>query len=497
VTEVSTSPSPETPRSGAFAGFLSAIVPGWGHAYLGRRGSAFGFLLVDLLLVASALVVVARFQLEAVKAWVSPAWLLGIMAGNIALLAYRAFASGTAFRAGSRREPASRALPAVAAALVLLVVPHVAVGYLAWTQYDLITTVFQPSPPVAGGTTTTSSNPASTDTVPGTTVPTTTTTTLPPRIWDGVERLNIALLGSDMRPNQETLDPDDRRYVGHRTDVMIVMSINPQPPYDVALFSVPRFLSNYELPEGMGVPMSLDEWDWIGHVYRRAEDIAPDRYPGPGSPGENAVKAALGELFGIDIHHYALITVRGFIEVIDALGGVTLDVPRRIVDRNYDTADDHWGATRTTIVIESGRQHLDGYHALAYARIRSQSHEFARMQRQRCIIAALVEQTNPIELLFNLGSIAQAIKDNVTTDIPQDALADFVDLLPNLDTENFTTLNIDRSAYEIPAPNRLIRYFDIEQIREDAQFIMGDPVAARAALGLSGLDTTCEESLDP
>ena len=119
------------------------------------------------------------------------------------------------------------------------------------------------------------------------------------------------------------------------------------------------------------------------------------------------------------------------------------------------------------------------------------------MQRQRCLIAALVEQTNPVELLFNLGSVSEAIKENVTTDIPQDALADFVALLPNLDTDNFTTLSIERSAYEIPAPNRLIRYFDIEQIREDARFVMSDPVAARQALGLSGLEETCTDSLDP
>src|SRR5690606_32680637 len=119
------------------------------------------------------------------------------------------------------------------------------------------------------------STPGTTGTGPTTTtLPPTTTTTEPPRIWDGVERLSIALLGSDMRPNQETLDPKDPRYVWHRTDVMIVVSINPRPPYDVAILSVPRFLSNFEMPEGYGVPRSLDERDWIGHVYRRAEAIA-------------------------------------------------------------------------------------------------------------------------------------------------------------------------------------------------------------------------------
>lgn len=479
----------------ATAALLSSIVPGWGHAFTRRNRSAIAWFAFDGLLLAGGLAAWIWFRNDLLQAVVRPGAIVWILALNAVLLIMRAWSVVSAYRAGTPATGAGAAISLLLAA-ILLVGPHALVGYVAWAGNDLLTSVFDPEPPP---TTTTTASPGG-PVVPGptaTTLPPTTTTTAPPRIWDGLERLNIALLGSDMRPNQETLDPKDPRYVGHRTDVMIVVSINPQPPYDVAILSVPRFLSNYPMPEGYGVPKSLDEWDWIGHVYRRAEDIAPDRYPGPQSPGVNAVKTALGTLFGIDIHYYAMVTVTGFKDLVDALGGVTIDVPRRIVDRNYDTADDHWGATRTTVVIEEGRQHLDGFHALAYARIRSQSHEFARMQRQRCLIAALVEQTSPVELLLNLGEVSAAIKENVKTDIPHDRLADFVALLPNLDTANFTTLSIERSAYEIPAPNPKIRYFDIEQIREDARFVMRDPAAARQALGLSGLDETCTQTLDP
>jgi polyisoprenyl-teichoic acid--peptidoglycan teichoic acid transferase len=486
-----------TRRRGApRAALLSSLVPGWGQAYAGDGRGAYRFFVIDLILLFSVLLVVARFQLEALKAWVSPDALLAIMTFNVILLLYRAWAVSGAYRVAPDTATGAWGGVEMLAAAVVLVVPHLLVGYVAWTQYDLIDSVFAPSSPVAADTT----MPPDTTVAGGpstTLAPATTTTTRPPRIWDGVERLNIALLGSDMRPDQEELDPTDPRYRGHRTDVMIVVSINPAPPYDVALFSVPRFLSNYRMPEGMGVEMTLDEWDWIGHVWRRAEDVAPEAYPGPGRPGENAVKAALGELFGITIHHYALITVGGFIDVIDALGGVTIDVPRRIVDRNYDTADNHAAATRTTVVIEEGIQHLDGFHALAYSRIRSQSHEFARMQRQRCVIGALIEQTDPVTLLRNFGAVATAVKENVQTDIPQDSLADFVELLPNLSTDNFSTLNIAQNAYEIDAPRSGIRYYDLDQIRADAQFLMRDPTAAREALGLTGLDLTCEESLDP
>jgi LCP family protein required for cell wall assembly len=476
------------------AALLSALIPSWGQAYTGRRTLAKALLVIDAVLTISLVLVVTRFQIEALRMWVSPDALVVLMGLNIMLLAYRGLAVRGAFTSAAQRDSGIATVARMSVALGLVIVPHLVFGYLTWIQHDLITTVF--APPVAAPTTTTSS-PTSTNPAPGSTTTTAaTTTTVAPTIWDGVERLNIALLGSDMRPDQEDLDPESRGYLGHRTDIMIVISINPSPPYDVAVLPVPRFLSNFEMPEGFGVEPTLDDWDWIGHVWRRAEDIAPELYPGPGRPGENAVKTALGGLFDIQIHYYALITVGGFIDIVDAFGGVTLDVPRRIVDRNYDTADDHNSATRTTMVIEAGRQHLDGYHALAYARIRSQSHEFARMHRQRCVISALIEQTNPISLLLNFEPIATAIKDNVLTDIPQDRLVDFVDMLPNLHTENFTTLPID-TDYEIPAPVSGIRYYDLERIKADAQLVLTDPIRARAELGLTGLDTNCAESLDP
>jgi LCP family protein required for cell wall assembly len=444
---------------------------------VGQRRLASRLLTVDLVLVAAFLLILTRFRVETLKVWVSPDALLAVMGVDLLLLAYRTLVASGAFSAAVVKDTGMAAAGRVLVASVLLLAPHLLLGSLAWTQYDLITTVF--TPPVAARSTTSTAISATT-TGPGSTTVTPTTTTIP-TIWDGVDRLNIALLGSDMRPDQEELDPESPRYAGHRTDIMIVISINPSAPYDVALLPVPRFLSNFEMPEGYGVRASLDEWDWIGHVWRRAEDIAPQLYPGPGRPGANAVKTALGGLFDIPIHYYALITVGGFIDLVDAFGGVTIEVPTRIVDRNYDTADDHDGAPRTTMVIEAGSQHLDGYHALAYARIRSQSHEYARMHRQRCIISAMVEQANPLTLVLNFDRIAGAIKDNVLTDIPQD---------------NFTTLPIDES-YEIEAPVSGIRYYDLDLIRAHAQLVLGDPQRARAELGLSGLDSNCEESLDP
>jgi len=471
------------------AALLSAILPGLGHRYIGRRKIGDALLLGNLLILWGLYLVATQFQMTALRWLVTSRGLILLMLANVALLVYRAWVTSDAYSKATMFKPGPSAMISLGLAIVILLVPHLFFGRLVLSQYDLITSVF--AAPTEESPTVSTPEPGQT---PG------TGTTVPqPRIWDGVERLNILLMGSDMRPDQESLERGDPAYRGHRIDSITVVSINPQPPYDVAMFSVPRFLSNYPLPEGMGDGRRNNDWDWLGHLFRRAEDGGPAEralYPGPDSPGINAMKGALGELFGIPIHYYAMVTVGGFVGLVDALGGIEIDVPRTIIDRNYDFANRHADADRGEVRIEQGRQKLDGFHALAYARIRSQSGEFARMHRQRCVLGALVEQANPVNLLRGFGDLVETLKQYVRTDIPQDRLVDFVELLPNLSTDNFSTLRITLD-YEIDAPPGNIRWFDIDQIREDAQFLMRDPVAAREALGLDDLDATCDQTFDP
>jgi LCP family protein required for cell wall assembly len=452
---------------------------------VGKPRPAYGLYVIDLILMTTFLIAVARFQVEMVKAWVTPNALLLIMGVNVLLLIYRAGATAGAYAqapAGTAAGPAGQA--SIAVALVLLVGPHLVVGYLSWAQYDLIESVFAEPVPIAAPLTTTTTTspvtpPASEVTTTSTTIPSTTTTTAPPPIWDGLNRLNIVLLGADAGAGR----------TGIRTDTTIVVSLDPVSG-DVAMFSVPRDLSNAPLPAGMG------RWDCdcfpdlITHLYDAGVRY-PDSFPGPADPPINAVKGALSEIFGIPIHYYAMVTLDGFVGVVDALGGVTIEVPETIVDETYPHEDG--GVER--VVIESGTQHLDGHHALAYARIRRHSDDFARMHRQRCVLGAVLDQTNPAEVIANFGSLAQAIKDNVSTDIPEDRLGDFVDLLPKLGADRVYGLRITRAEYKTGgAPGRV--FYDIPRIRQDAQLIMRDPVAAQEQLGLGSLDTSCDESYD-
>ena len=470
----------EAPR----AALLSALLPGWGHAYIGQTQTAFGLYLIDVLLVASALVVVARFKLEVAKLFVSTDALLVLMGINVVLLIFRAIvvAGSYSMAPSGGLGPKSRTAIVMAAAMFVLVIPHAAFGYVAWTQYDLIRSVFQPGGgPVASPTTTTSpTTPGST--VPGatTTVPPTTTTTEPPPIWDGLERLNLLLIGADSGV--------DRR--GTRTDTLILASIEPSTGH-VVMVSIPRQLSNPPLPDGMGIWDCNCVPDLITHVYYQAEQY-PDAFPGPQEPPINALKATFEEMFDIPIHYYAMVNLECFVGIVDALGGVTMDIPKTIVDETYP----HEDGSVEHVVIEAGENvHLDGHLALAYARIRRHSDDFARMHRQRCVIGALVDQANPLNILRNFGNIAQAVKENVTTDIPQDRLVDFVDLLPNVSTDRIDSLRVTRAEYATgTAPGRV--FYDIDRIRAETHELMNNPEAARERLGLNDLGATCDQSFD-
>ncbi len=468
---------------GGRAALASSIAPGWGHLLVGRDRVGRVLLFIDGLLVVGLLIAVFFFQVELVKAWVTPTAVLGILGLNIGVLLYRGAATVDSFAsAPGRGWPAWAGL---GAALVIVVVPHLLVGSLAFTQYDLLETVFADDEPLAAaGTTTTTtlvaSAPTTTSATATTTTAPTTTTTAPPRIWDGKDRLNIMLLGSDAGEGR----------TGTRTDTILLVSIEPESG-NVAMFSVPRNLTFAPLPEGMGLWDCNCFPDIITHLWANGEWY-PDAFPGPQEPSVNALKAALGLIFGLDVHYYAKVDLKGFVGVVDALGGVTIDVPETIIDETYPHED---GGTEY-VVIEEGPQHLDGHMALAYSRIRRHSGDFARMHRQRCVLGALVEQVSPLDILAGFGELATAVKENVVTDIPVNRLGDFVELLPKVNTDKVATLRITRYNYGVGGNNPGEQRYDLEQLKADAWTLMNDPTSALDTLDGVGFDETCEESFD-
>jgi LCP family protein required for cell wall assembly len=137
--------------------------------------------------------------------------------------------------------------------------------------------------------------------------------------------------------------------------------------------------------------------------------------------GPATLKAAVSELLGTRIHYFAAIDMEGMRQVVDTLGGVDVTVERAISDPGYK--DTLTGATG--LVIQAGRQHLDGATALGYARSRKSAGEndFTRAERQQQLLTAIAAKLTAGNLLTALPGLLDAVRDNVATDIPSSRIS--------------------------------------------------------------------------
>jgi len=250
---------------------------------------------------------------------------------------------------------------------------------------------------------------------------------------------NILLLGGDAGPDREGLRPDS----------MSVVSVDAETGA-ATMIGLPRDLHN--MPFSDGSPMKKLYPNGYGYngrcdvsacmlnsVYTEAEVRHPDLYPDAiknGSrPGIEATKEAIEGTLDLEIQYYVLIDMQGFSDLIDALGGVDITVPKRVPvggDENLVGVAE-W--------IEVGEHHMNGYYALWYARSRHGSSDYERMERQRQLQAAILKQFTPANVLSKFQVIAQAGSQVVKTDIPQDMLGYFVELA--LKTKELPITNIE------------------------------------------------------
>ncbi len=453
------------------AALLSAVLPGTGQWYAGLRRRALVLLSVDVALVALAGLAFFN-KLEVVKAAFRPGVLIGAMLGNIVLLGFRLWAADDAYRQAALNGR-GRFTPLAGVILaVLLAGPHAVAGYYDIVHYDFITTTFASEEPV----TTTTAATAEPAVAGGTTTTTLFEAEPGPVLWNGLDRLNILLLGGDAGPGRTAI----------RTDTMIVASIDPDSG-DVALFSLPRNMIQVPLPKEMGIwgcdcfPRMLND------LYVSGIE-SPEAYPGSQSPSVNAVKAGFEQLLGIPIHYYALVTLDGFIGVVDALGGVDINVPFTIVDETYPDED---GVSIDNLRIEAGQQHLDGHLALAYVRARRHADDYARMGRQRCLLNAVLAEADPVKLALGYPQLAGVLEDTMETDIPLGRIPDLIDLLPKIDQDNMISIRFIPPDYILDStatgniPN-------VALIKQDVQTVITHtPDEARQLLGIETLDDNC------
>lgn len=232
--------------------------------------------------------------------------------------------------------------------------------------------------------------------------------------WPGMDYINILILGVDTRE----VEGDQN------ADVIMIARVDFTTK-EVRVVSIPRDLQ-VEVP-GHGLSK-------INGAYNIGVKENPDNEVA----GVAMMRDTIQYNFSVPIHEFVLVDFEGFEEVIDAVGGITIVVPERIEDDAYPTED--FGTT--TLIIEAGKQHMDGETALAYSRTRHQDSDNERRDRQMLVIRALLDKGQSLGSVTKITGIIQAAGDTVMTSIGWDKQLALVDIALTLDQRNIEMTNI-------------------------------------------------------
>jgi LCP family protein required for cell wall assembly len=237
-------------------------------------------------------------------------------------------------------------------------------------------------------------------------------------------RYNILLLGGDAGPDR----------LGMRPDSISVVSIDAETGSAV-IFGIPRNMERVPFVAGSPLygpfPNGYDCGDdcLVSYLYTYGTEH-PELYPEAESigsqPGIEATRDAAEGILGLTLQYYVLIDMQGFADLIDALGGIDIEVAERLPygANNYDDGSPAPPAG----YIEAGLQHMNGQTALWYARSRYGSNDYQRMDRQRQVQEAMLRQFEPGNIVLKFQDVAAAGAQVISTDIPQPMLGHFVDL---------------------------------------------------------------------
>lgn len=226
-------------------------------------------------------------------------------------------------------------------------------------------------------------------------------------------RYNVMVLGADTGADRW----------GTRIDSINVASIDAETG-EAVLIGLPRNLMRFPFAEGSVMarqfPGGYDGEDGLINSLATYAANHRDLFKGVRYPGVEATRQAVEGITGLEIHYFAMVNLQGFEKMVDAVGGVTINVRDRIPIGG--------GAAPIEGYIEPGKRKLNGFRALWFARSRESSDDYARMARQKCVLNAMLQQLNPRQVVMNFEQIATASRALVTTDLPRGEVDRFVEL---------------------------------------------------------------------
>ncbi|MGO2861123.1 MAG: LCP family glycopolymer transferase [Brevibacterium sp.] len=262
-------------------------------------------------------------------------------------------------------------------------------------------------------------------------------------LWADKPYINVFLMGRD--------NGDDRE--GTRPDTMLVASIDTKTG-NAALISVPRNLAFPIFPEGSELarawpdgfrPSGDSSEDLINAVWQWGEqnqDAIGDTHGL--EPGMWATMQAVQGSLGLNLDYWASVDMAGFEDVVDAIGGVKIDVERPIPMGGGKSMS---GVPNKVYGwVDPGEQTLKGKDALWYVRSREGSDNYDRMCRQQRMLKTTLQQIDPQELAAAYPKLANSATKNIATSIPQNEIPAFIELAVAMQKGDVTTVQINNDV---------------------------------------------------
>jgi LCP family protein required for cell wall assembly len=402
------------------AALLSFLWPGLGQLYTGKRRLAAIFavpaLLVLLLLVyelrRGPLVLAAQLLAERNVGLAAVVIVILVGAWRLASVTH-AFLSGETSQARRRLDRAT-----LAALAVVIVVSHLGAGFYLLVYSNAGNDMFDPNSPLIG-------QPALAPSLaPGQTpYPTMEVATLPPA------GSRVTILFTGMSSGGEQL-----------YDTIMVVSYDPKTN-SVQMVSVPRDSASF--------PFYFGGTDPISHKINELPKAVDRGWIKSPDGGYTTLIKEVGYLVGIPINFSAIVDLQAFVKLIDAVGGIDVDNPSVISDGTYDWLD---GAPYG-FYLAAGPQHLDGKHALAYARSRhgadgsEGNNDFKRADRQQQVLISLLHKMSSPSQILNLPNLTSTVGSSITTNFPRDKVADYIAMGQDVPSQNITNVVLSVPEY--------------------------------------------------
>jgi LCP family protein required for cell wall assembly len=250
--------------------------------------------------------------------------------------------------------------------------------------------------------------------------------------WSEMPRVNILLLGGDSGTGRDIR-------LGVRPDSVMLLSVDTHTgaasiinlPRQTAKMPFPKSSPLYRYyPKGFYDGVSgLNQEYALNAMYKNIPARVPAGILGRTSNlGADVMKISVGEALGLRVDYYVLVNMDGFKDIINAIGGIRLNVNDRVPIGGRNASGGK-PAIPPTGWIEIGQNKLlDGRKALWFARGRYQTVDYMRMSRQRCVIQALAKQADPPTVLANYQALVSAGARTISTDVPRKLLPALAEL---------------------------------------------------------------------